>query len=340
MEDVLLDSGADTVLSPHGVLGHRLAEKAVAAFDANIRDGVELGEGVNVSEIPISHDSTLIGKRIRESRIRERTGANVIGAWIDGELQLPPSPDAVIRANTVLLVSGDEEALDELGEFTRRPRTFVEHDRIVVLGMGEVGRAAHTVIEEAGIDVTTVDRDAEPAVDVVGDATDRSILQEAGIPDAGAVIVGLPDDSSALLAAVLARALNPDAEILVRVNTAGDTRKALSAGADYVLSVPQVSARLVAKELRGEEVLEPASQIRLVQVPGEPFAGTTLANSNMYETTGCRVVAVEDDEGVTSVVYPDRVIDPEDRLTVVGTDDAIHEFFKRFDVPSPESEEQ
>ncbi|MFW5919947.1 MAG: potassium channel family protein, partial [Halanaeroarchaeum sp.] len=116
--DILLETGADTVLSPHGVLGHRLAQKAVAAFDAEIRDAVELSEDFNVSEVPISHDSRLVGKRIRESEIRERTGANVIGAWIDGELQLPPSPDAVIQSNTVLLVSGDDDALDALGEFT------------------------------------------------------------------------------------------------------------------------------------------------------------------------------------------------------------------------------
>ncbi|UWG48095.1 K+ transport system, NAD-binding component fusedto Ion channel [Halanaeroarchaeum sp. HSR-CO] len=340
MEDVLLDTGADTVLSPHGVLGHRLAEKAVASFDAEIRDAVELGEDLNVSEIPISHDSRLIDKRIRESRIRERTGANVIGAWIDGELQLPPSPDAVIKANTVLLVSGDDAALDELGEFTRRPRTFGEHDRIVLLGMGEVGRAAHSVIEAADIDVTVVDRDDEPGVDIVGDASSRSTLEEAGVADAGAIIVGLPNDSAALLATVLTRSMNPDAEILVRISKAGDTRKALSAGADYVLSVPQVSARMVARELRGEEVLEPASQIRLVQVSAEPFAGKTLAQSRIYETTGCRVVAIEDDDGITSTLDPERVLAARDRLTIVGTDDAMHEFFKRFDVTRPETTEE
>ncbi|MFW6003472.1 MAG: potassium channel family protein [Halanaeroarchaeum sp.] len=340
LEDILVEAGADTVLSPHGVLGHRLAQKAVAAFDAEIRDAVELSEDFNVSEVPISHDSRLVGKRIRESQIRERTGANVIGAWIDGELQLPPSPDAIIESNTVLLVSGDDAALDALGEFTRRTRTFREHEEIVLLGMGEVGRAALAVIEDADIDVTTVDRDEEPGVDVVGDAGTRSVLQEAGADEAGAIIVGLPDDSTALLATVLTRSMNPDAEILVRISKAGDTRKALSAGADYVLSVPQVSARMVAMELRGEEVLEPASQIRLVQVSAEPFAGMTLIDSGIYERTGCRVVAIEDDEGITSVVDPDRVIESGDHLTIVGADDAMHEFFKRYDVTKAETTEE
>ncbi|MFW5938695.1 MAG: potassium channel family protein, partial [Halanaeroarchaeum sp.] len=225
-----------------------------------------------------------------------------------------------------------DDALDALGEFTRRTRTFREHDDIVILGMGEVGRAAHSVVAAAGIDVTTVDREEAPDVDVVGDGGSRDVLKAAGADEAGAVIVGLPDDPTALLATVLVRSMNPDAEILVRISEAGDSRKALSAGADYVLSVPQVSARMVAMELRGEEVLEPASQIRLVQVAAEPFAGKTLADSGIYEETGCRVVAIEDEEGVSSVVDPERVLDPDDRLTIVGSDDAMHEFFKRFDV--------
>ena len=340
LEEIFLDTGADTVLSPHAVLGHRLAEKAVASFDAEIRDAVELGEDLNISEVPVAHDSRLIGKRIRDSGIREETGANVIGAWIDGELELPPSPDAVIKTNTVLLISGDDEAIDDLGDFTRRPRTFRQHDRIVLLGVGEVGRASQAVIDDADIDYTTVDREDAPGVDVVGDATSRETLVEAGVREAGAVIVALPGDSMALLATVLTRSMNPDVEILVRVNKAGDTRKALSAGADYVLAVPQVSARMVAMELRGEQVLEPASQIRLVQVSAEPFAGRTLAKSGIYEQTGCRVVAIEDDEGVSSVVDPGRVLDAADRLTIVGTDDAMHEFFKRYDVARPKSTEE
>lgn len=106
MRDVLSDAGADSVLSPHGVLGHRLAEKTVASYSSDLSDTIDLGADIEVTEIPVDHGSPLIGTRIRESNIREETGANIIGAWIDGELQLPPDPEAVIHPNTVLLVSG------------------------------------------------------------------------------------------------------------------------------------------------------------------------------------------------------------------------------------------
>jgi Trk K+ transport system NAD-binding subunit len=332
MREILLDTGADTVLSPHAVLGQRLAEKAVSSFSSDLTDTIDLGGEIEVTEIPIQHGNRLIGTRIRDSNIREETGANVIGAWIDGELQLPPDPDAVIRSNTVLLVSGAHDALEAFSEFSQPARTLRQHNRIVVAGYGEVGKAAREVASEAGLDVVTIDVEAGDDVDVVGDAGDPETLEEAGIETAGAIVVGLPNDSESLLTTVVARSLNPDVEILARVGDPDATRKALSGGADYVLSVPRVSARMVTRELRGEDVLAPASQIQLLRVPATPLAGSNLAKSGVYERTGCRVIAIEDDSGLTGTVDPQRRFSGEERIVVVGSDESIQRFRKEFDV--------
>lgn len=331
MRDVLLDAGADSVLSPHGVLGRRLAEKAVSSFGTELTDTVDLGPDVEVAEILVGHGSRLSGTRLRDSNLRERTGANVIGAWIDGELQLPPDPSAVMQPNTVLLVSGTHDALEALSEFTRSIRTQRTHGRIVIAGGGEVGQAAASVVEAAGFDAVTIDIEAREGVDIVGDAAERETLQEADIEAADAVIVGLPDDSDALLATVLARSINPDIDVLVRVTDTDATGKALSAGADYVLSVPRVSARMVARELRGEDVLAPASQVRIVRVSSEPFAGSTLAEAEIHDT-GCRVVAIEDDDSPSDTVDPNRRLDGDERLTIVGTDESVQRFRERFGI--------
>ncbi len=337
MREILSNTGADSVLSPRGVLGYRLAEKAVSAFDEELADTIDLGGELEVTEMPVQQGSRLIGTRIRESRIREETGANVIGAWIDGELQLPPDPDAVVRSNTVLLLSGPHDALEAFSEFTRPAPTLRQHDRIVVAGLGEVGQAARSVVAEEGLDVVTIDTDDRAGVDIVGDATEAETLEAAEIETAGAIVVGLPDDSAALLATVVARSLNPDIEILARVSDTDATSKALSAGADYVLSVPRVSARMVVRELRGEEVLAPASQIRLVRVSARPFAGKTLAESGIYEQTGCRVVAVEDGSGFTGTVDPQREFSAEDHVVLVGSDEAVQRFSRQFDASPVES---
>lgn len=332
MREVLLETGADTVLSPHGVLGHRLAEKAVAAFDEDLTDTIDLGGDLEVAELPILPGSDLVGKAFRESAIRERTGANVIGAWIDGELQLPPDPDAVIRENTVLLVSGGHDALEELSDFSRTPGETGKHDRIVIAGQGEVGQAATAVLEEAGIEVTTIDLRAGSGADIVGDAGSREVLREAGVGTADAIIVGLPDDSTALLTTVLARSMNPDIEVLTRVSDPNATQKALLAGADYVLSVPRISARMVAKELQGQDVLAPASQVRFIRVPATQFAGKTMAGLDIARRTECRVIAIETESGLSGTIDPHRELSGEEVLTIVGSDESIQQFLKQYEV--------
>ena len=156
MRDILLDTGADTVLSPHGVLGQRLAEKAVSSFSSELTDTIGLGGEIEVTEIPVQQGNRLNGTRIRNSNIREETGANIIGAWIDGELQLPPDPDAIIRSNTVLLVSGARDALEAFSDFIQPARTLRRHERIIIAGQGEVGEAARDVVSEAGLDVSMI----------------------------------------------------------------------------------------------------------------------------------------------------------------------------------------
>jgi voltage-gated potassium channel len=330
--DVLLQTGADSVLSPHEVLGHRLAEKAVSSVRSEMTDTVDIGADIEVTEVPIHQESYLAGTRIRNSEIREQTGANIIGAWIDGELQLPPDPDALIRPNTVLLVSGEHEALETLSAFTRPAHSLrgSGDETVVIAGLGEVGKAARSVVSEADIDTVTIDVAEHDGVDVVGDASDRETLVEAGIESADTVIVGLPDDSASLLTTVLARSLNPEMEILTRVSDADATRKARSAGADYVLSVPRVSARMVATELRGEAVLEPASQVRFIRVSAGPLAGSTLAASDIYDETGCRVIAVEDDDTVSTAVDPHREFTGDEHLTLVGSDEAVQQFLQEW----------
>ncbi len=325
------ESGADSVLSPHSVLGQRLAEKVVSSFSAELGDAVELGEDIELTEVTVERGSPLDGGTVRNFGIREETGANIVGAWIDGELQLPLDPDTVIRENSVLVVAGEHEALEEFSEFSRSVGPYEQPDRVILSGYGEVGQAAENVLNDAGIDTVVIDPDETTDPDIVGDAGQRSVLEDADISNAGAILVCVPDDSQGLLTAVQAQALNPEIEVLFRANEMATVTKAFRAGCDYVLAVPQVSARMVARELRGEDVLEPASQIRVIRVPATPFAGQTVASAQISEQTGCRVVAIEDDSGLTTEIDPYRELEADDQLTLVGTDDSVQEFLKRHD---------
>jgi Trk K+ transport system NAD-binding subunit len=332
LRDVYLETGADSVLLPHRVLGTRLAEKAVSTLHADLTNAVSLGDGIELTELQVQHGSELAGTRIRDSGLREH-GVNVIGSWIDGDLEVPPDPERVIQPNSVLVVSGTHESLQSVADVTRPERDPTELERLVIAGYGEVGQAAADVVEAAGLETVTIDAEPYPGVDIVGNAGSADILKSADLDSAGAIIVGVPSDSTALLTTVLARSLTPTIEILTRVRDTESVEKGVAAGADYVLSVPRVSARLLASELRGDDRSVTMDAIELVSIPAAPFAGTTLAESGIGET-GCRVVTVAADGEVVADPDPDREFTGSETLEIVGTDASIRTLLDRFGIDS------
>ena len=245
---------------------------------------------------------------------------------------LSPGDDVRLTPNAVLVVAGPEGEIDALGAEVggdreeaggiRTPRERV-HSRVVVAGMGEGGAVAVESLPDDAA-VTTVDDDAGAGVDVVGDVTEPETLREAGIGEATALVVTVDDDATALLTVAMARALADDLEILVRVTEAEKTGPAVRAGADYVLSVQRVSARLVAGEVHGERVMDPVSQIRLVRADGDPFVGESLASVRRERKRGWTVVGLT--RGGTVYTDEETVVEADDEVFVAGSDAAIREF--------------
>ena len=178
----------------------------------------------------------------------------------------------------MLVIAGPKNAIDEVSSEVagvRRPSPSTR-SRIIVAGLGEGGTAAVETLPD-DISVTTVDASSDAAPDIVGDITEPKTLRAADVADASALIVTVDADAIALLTVAMARSLAPHVEILVRVTDTEKASAAFRAGADYVLSVQQVCARLVAAEVHGERVMDPVNQIRLVRADGEPFVGESLA---------------------------------------------------------------
>jgi Trk K+ transport system NAD-binding subunit len=99
---------------------------------------------------------------------------------------------------------------------------------------------------------------------------------------------------------------------------------AFRAGADYVLSVQQVSARLVAAEVHGERVMDPVGQIRLVRADGDAFAGETLGDNRGRPDRGWTVVALSRSGEIRTAAG--SVIERGDEVFVAGSDEAIQSF--------------
>lgn len=126
-----------------------------------------------------------------------------------------PRGDTVLRPGEPVYAVGRPESIPEflesIGVATRKAR------RVVVAGAGQVGTWLARMLVEAKIEVTVVQRGSHRAFELAsavpealvlrGDATDPSMLREAGIADADYFVAATQDDETNILSSLLAREL-------------------------------------------------------------------------------------------------------------------------------------
>jgi len=324
-------AGADDVLTPRKLLGTGLARKVTTGFSADLGDTIEIGEEFDVIELPIRQGSTLSGKTLAESSIREQFGVNVVGAWYRGEFLTPPPPERQLDTGTVLLVAGSREQLDNLATVVRTSARQFQRGETVVVGHGEVGRNVTEALAGAGLPYTVVDKADRPDVDVVGDAIEERTLREAGVPDAHSVVLAIPDDTTTEFATLVVRDLNESVEVIARADDVGSTRKMYRARADYVLSLATVSGRTIASQvIETEEILSVGSTVNLIRSPATGIAGQTLAGARVRERTGATVVAVERNGNLRTDLEAEFRFEAGDQLVIAGTDAGTSRFVEEF----------
>ncbi|MEA5389311.1 TrkA family potassium uptake protein [Haloarculaceae archaeon H-GB2-1] len=196
--------------------------------------------------------------------------------------------------------------------------------------MGIVGLAVATALSNAGFEYTTVDLVEDSTTDVVGNATEQQVLREAGITDAGTVVLALPDDTATIFATFAVRELNPQIEIIARANERESVSKLYRAGADYVLSLAAVSGRMLASIVLDEEILSPGTQLKLVRTTAPGAVGKSLGEADIRNRTGCTVIAAERNDTVVTNPGASFVIEHDDELVVAGTDENISQFQAAF----------
>jgi Trk K+ transport system NAD-binding subunit len=320
-------AGADEVLSPRPLLGERLAEVASTGVTTELGDGIEVGEDFEIAELLVHHGSPLTGMKLAESNLRERTGANVIGAWFRGDFESPVTPQTELQPGTVLLVTGREDQINQLEELPESTVREFKSGKTLVLGYGEVGKAVARAFDHEDQDYTVLDHRDEDAVDVVGEAHDTEALRAAGIETARSVILAIPNDTEAEFATLVIRDTNPDIDVAARTESAESVQKMYRAGANYVLSLAQVTGRMTASAvLEDEQVIATDRQVKILETTAPALAGQTLAEARVRERTGCTVVAIERNGDVFTDLGPEFRVEAGDELVVAGTDEGTSRF--------------
>ena len=115
-------AGSDAVISPSYIGGMRIVSEmirpsVVTFLDMMLRDRDRV---LRFDEVSIREGSSLIGKAICESQVKEKTGALIVAVkrGDTGTYEFNPPREYRIHMNDILIVIATPEMLQELEKFT------------------------------------------------------------------------------------------------------------------------------------------------------------------------------------------------------------------------------
>jgi Trk K+ transport system NAD-binding subunit len=312
------------------VLGAALAARASQKVSPTVAGIQHLGHKLQVGEARIMRDSVLGGKTLAEADFGQHTGVTVIGQWIGGKLITPPTPEMRLEPGAILVLVGNAESLQRFMSVCAGARQLRRHGPFLIAGAGEVGRKVAELLTDAGEETLLIDTQPGPAVTMVGNVLDTQLLKQAGIENVQAIILALNTDSTTLFATVIFKDLAPDVPVIARVNRAENVERIYAAGADFALSISQVSGQLLAWRLLGKESVAVDPELRVIKVSPRGLEKYHPGQSDIRIKTGCTVVAIERGEQLLVEFAPDFRYESDDAVYICGSAEAAQKFYAVF----------
>ena len=277
-------------------------------------------------------ETPLVGKRLIDSNIREHTNCTVVGVWNRGIFETV-TPDIEITENTVLVLAGSKEQLQQYDDFF-----CIYHmagKPVVIIGGGRVGRAVGKSLAERDIDYRIVEMSPERIKDpdnyVQGNAADRSVLEKAGILKTPSVVITTHNDDMNVYLSIYCRSLRPDMQIVCRAIQEHTVAALTRAGVDFVVSDATMGANTVFNLLRRSDIIMVAEGLDVfrMRMPAS-LVGKSIADSAIREITGCSVVAVKSNGQTEINPVPDHLLKKGSEIVLIGTIAGEEKFVSRF----------
>ena len=219
-------------------------------------------------------------------------------------------------------------------------------DRPVILcGLGRVGWRVLESVKAAALTVVVIDNTIsldDPRLKGVraikGDCRQFDVLEQAGIRDAGGVVIVTSDDLVNISTAFLIRKVNPTARIVVRMfNQNLLTRLGLAVNNTVALSVSALTAPLLAlAALSGDALgtfkLETSSRqvSEILVAEGSSFAGRRIREIARANRLVALVFSPRNGKPQLLLdIDGDSVLSPGDRLVICGVPGDIHQLLAR-----------
>jgi len=105
-------AGADRVISPYRMAGHRMAELATHPALVDVLDSLQSGSDVGVEELVISGEASLVGRTLEDSGLLAADGARLLAVRRQGGgLHVSPDGSLRIEAGDLIVVLGSAEQM-------------------------------------------------------------------------------------------------------------------------------------------------------------------------------------------------------------------------------------
>jgi voltage-gated potassium channel len=232
------------------------------------------------------------------------------------------------------------ELLEVLGRRSMKRDLADLRNHFIVCGYGKVGRPVAEGLTREGLPFCVIDNDdgAAPALrddgflHVIGDATEESVLDQAGVDRALTLLALLPSDADNLYLTIAAKDRNPAIKVIARAGDPAGEMRIKRAGADDVISPTRIAGLRVLQAAINPTALEfmeivtrhEALQLSLADIrvsEGSELKGQSISEAGIRGRFGVIVVAVKSADG--SMAFnpgSGHRIQAGDTLVVLGED--------------------
>ncbi|MCD6250427.1 MAG: potassium channel protein [candidate division Zixibacteria bacterium] len=116
-EKKLTRAGADHVIIPHVLGGIRMAKAALQPHVVDFMQMASMGdEGLLVEELLVPDDSSLVGKSLVDSKLKQTYGITIIGVKQPGaRMNINPKAETILNGQDVIVMIGGEDDLERFG---------------------------------------------------------------------------------------------------------------------------------------------------------------------------------------------------------------------------------
>lgn len=207
-----------------------------------------------------------------------------------------------------------------------------------VLGLGRYGLAVAKELAENGADVLAVDNNEELVNDVVtelplckcADVSDPEVIKQLGISNIDIVIIAV---SGNLETSVMATTLCKEAgvkNIIVKCSNEMHAKILTRVGADRVVLPEKESGVRLAKALLKAglvDLVELTKNVSLVEIDVRPeWVGRTLADLNLRKKYSMNVIAIQNNNDVTTSIDPNVPLEESMKMIVVADKNKLEKF--------------